>query len=54
MSIENIANILYEIIADNVDKLADNSFMALTEDNEIIFDIAEKNYEIKIMESEEN
>lgn len=48
MEIENIANILYELISENCDRLQDISYVALTKDNTIALDYCGEDYIIKI------
>lgn len=46
--IEKVANTIYEILSYNTHKLKDNTYVNLTDYNDIFFDIDGKNYEIKI------
>ena len=47
--VEQVANKIYEILADNNEKLRDNTHINLTDYNDIFFDADGVEYEIKII-----
>lgn len=47
--IEQVASKIYEILADNNEKLRDNTYISLTDYNDIFFDADGVEYEIKII-----